>query len=141
MTQSEAEKNSKRTEADQKSRAAQEILDALDRWSQRIGNHYTQKRANTRRPYRELITIYIPEYESAVGEADDQVAIQAWTRNISRSGVTFIHPEPIAVNNIVLCFNPPGRKCIYLDAEIVRRRQVQNGFWEYGARYNGRANM
>ncbi len=141
MAGNDLDKQNKRAEVDQATRAANEVLDALDRWSQRIGNHFNQKRENGRKPYRELVTIYIPESESLVGEAEDQLAIRAWTRNLSQSGINFVYAEPIPVDNIVVCLNPPGRKCIYLDAEIVRRRQVQNGYWEYGARFSGRAVM
>ncbi len=125
----------------QRQRAVDEVLESLERWSQRIGNHFTQKRETSRKPYREMITVYIPESRTVVGEERDQLVIQPWTRNISQAGISFVYADPIVPNNIIVCLQPAGRKCIYLDAEIVRRRQVQNGFWEFGARFKGRANM
>lgn len=126
---------------EQRQRAVEEVLESLERWSQRIGNHFNQKRGATRKPYREMITVYVPESRVGVGEERDQLIIQPWTRNISQAGISFVYAEPIVPKNIVICLKPHGRKCIYLDAEIVRRRQVQNGFWEFGARFSGRANM
>jgi hypothetical protein len=131
----------KKNQVEQRQRAVNEVLDSLERWSQRIGDHFTQKRESARKPFREKITVYIPESAVAVGEAQDQVVIQPWTRNISQSGISFVHADQIEQSHIIVCLNPPGSNCIYLDAEIVRRRPIQNGFWEFGAEFRGRANM
>lgn len=131
----------RKSKSNQRQRAAEEVLNALERWSDRIGNHFTQKRGNPRKPYRDQITVYIPESRVTVGEEPDQLIIQPWARNISQAGMSFVFGDPIVQSHIVICLQPAGRKCIYLDAEIVRRRQVQNGFWEFGARFRGRANM
>src|SRR5688572_19597497 len=105
--------------AEQRQRAVEEVLDSLERWSTRIGDHYTQKRVAPRKPYREKITVYIPGSLVRAGNQPDQLMIQPWTRNISQSGISFVHADQIEPSNIIVCLNPPGTTCIYLDAEIV----------------------
>src|SRR3990172_6913940 len=104
MARRESEKcNKKVDEAHQRSRAANEVLNSLNRWSQRIGDHFTEKRENIRNPYREQIMVYIPESKSTTGDERDQIVIQPWARGISSSGINFIYSDQIPVDRIIVC--------------------------------------
>jgi hypothetical protein len=121
--------------------AIERVLDTLDRWDERMHGHQNQKRSHARNRLRQKIMIYIPTNQQSVGEALDSTAISVWTRNISRSGICFIHTASIKVDDIIVCLSTPNSGAIYFHAKIVRRRQVHDGFYEYGAEFKERAHL
>lgn len=120
---------------------ANRVLDMLDSWSERMDGHQTQKRAAVRKPFRSKMTVFVPEEEGAVGEADDTAIIEVWTRNISKNGICFIYPEVIKSDTIIVCLQVGGGPANYFHAEIVRNRQTHENFWEYGVIFKERAHM
>ncbi|VAX38676.1 hypothetical protein MNBD_PLANCTO02-3055 [hydrothermal vent metagenome] len=120
---------------------ATRVLDMLDNWSERMDGHQTQKRSSVRKVFRCKMTIFIPEDEGAVGEADDTTIIEVWTRNISKNGICFIYPEIIKFDSIIICLQVAGGQANYFHAQIVRRRQTHENFWEFGVLFKERAHM
>jgi len=121
--------------------AANRVLDMLDNWSERMSGHQTQKRSSVRKTFRSKLTLFIPELEETVGEAVDKTIIEVWARNISKSGIAFITLENIKSDEIIVCLQGAGGEQLYFHSEIVRRRQVHDQFWEYGAKLKERAHM
>src|SRR3990172_987576 len=103
MARRETENRNKQDEAHHRSRAANEGLTSLDRWPQRLRDHFTEKRANVRKPYRGQILIYIPESKLAAGDERDQIVIEPWARDITGSGINFIYSDQIPVDRIIVC--------------------------------------
>lgn len=66
----------------------------------------------------------------AVGQS---AIVEVWARNLSEQGIGFIARVEILSERIII--NLPK---VSVTAEITRRRPVQKGFWEYGARFLGR---
>lgn len=128
------------TEQDLRDRAALRVLDTLDRWSERLHGRSTQKRAYPRKPYRSMITVYLPDDRQTAGECSDSVTFQVWGRNLSCAGAGFVYDRQIKSEKIVLCLKT-GSKPIWLNADVVRARQVHDGFWEYGVIFRGPAAM
>jgi len=122
-------------------RAAGRVLDTLDRWSERLRGHYSQKRGQTRKPFRKKLTVYVPENEQEAGEAEDNTILETWLRNVSRSGANFIYHEPIRADEVIVCVDLGKGNCTYFRSKIIRRRQVHEGFWEYGVKFLERVNM
>ena len=121
----------------------QETLDILDNWSSRLEGHCSQKRSEPRTEYRQLVTLYVPRSELTGNDDDDGIMemVVVTARNISRSGVSFIHSENLRSENIIVGLGQDKQDRIYLKSKIVRRRQVHNDLWEFGVQFTGRAIM
>lgn len=120
---------------------AQQVLESLDRWDNKMRGHCQQKRRHSRSKFREVITIYIPSCEETVGESPEMSVISGWARNISQSGLGFIFHKPIKDSEIILCLKNAKGKTVYMRAKVVRNRQVHQGFWEYGVEFLSRESM
>lgn len=120
---------------------ATEVLDILDRWEDRIQGHHTQKREHTRRRLRNKMNVFLPGAESLAGECQEASSVEVWSRNISQSGICFIHPGQIKADRIIICLDPDRTGTHWFHADIVRSRPVHNDFWEFGARFIERAQM
>lgn len=117
------------------------VLETLDRWSRRFTGHFAQKRSGGRTPYRAEIILYIPDAEEKAGESADSVAITVSTRNLSKGCIGFVYTELIPEDEIIVCLCDAKKRCTYLTAEIVRKRQIHDGFWEYGAKFKDHAQL
>lgn len=132
--------NDQDTIADRRNKVATRVLDALDRWSDRLDGKSSQKRQYPRKSFRTIIMIYLPEEENVAGEMGDSDSFQAWSRNLSCGGMSFIYHRQIKRDKFVICLNN-GKGPIWFNAEVTRARQVHEGFWEYGVMFKGRAQM
>ena len=120
-----------------------ETLDALDRWSDRFSGHCSQKRETERFEFRQPILIYVPdaEHEEIEERIDDFGMTEGVARNLSQGGLSFIHPEYLPADRIVVALCHDRRQCVYIEGDIVRRRPIHNEFWEYGLKFVERTTM
>jgi len=126
---------------DEYDRTAERVLDTLDRWSDRLRGHHSQKRSQTRSTNRRKLTIYVPENDQEAGEAEDNAILEVRQRDASRSGVGFIYHESIRADEIIVCIEKEAGDCTYYRSQIVRRRQTHEGFWYYGVQFLEEVNM
>lgn len=101
---------------------AKRVLDQLDRKSSGWG----KSRRRPRRRFQSNFAIRMINVEPAT-------TLRIWARNISEQGLGFIHRGEIKGNRFIVQFGKAA-----LEAEIVRRRPVSEGFWEYGATFSAR---
>lgn len=124
----------------QQMRAALQVLDALDRSENRLLSYYKHKRDHSRETYRKTVTISVPldcfEHEQQIQEPPQ---FEVLVRNISRSGLSFIHPGELMFDHMRVGLAVSGALA-WFDARVVRKRRVEEGFWEYGAAFTGRQN-
>lgn len=119
--------------SDRQNRAAQRILDALDRGETRLQEHYTQVRNHKRASCRKVINIRIPVPGS------EPLAFSVFMRDVSSSGAGFIYPGPIHADQVLIGIPIPGREDTWFQGTIARRKEfVQEGFWDYGVRFTDR---
>jgi len=122
----------------QQMRAALQILDALDRAENRLIEYYKHKRDHARAIYRKTVTIAVPleafEHDSSIKEPPH---FEVLVRNISRSGLSFIHPGELMFEQIRIRLDI-SQPSVWFDARIVRKKRIEDGFWEYGAAFTGR---
>jgi hypothetical protein len=118
---------------------AEQVLDILRRWDHRMRDHQTQKRAQERCSYPARLALYHHGIASADGNDNDPSPITVWARNVSLGGIGFIYKGRIAARQVVLCLDPDLEGTTWVHAEIVRSRRVHNDFWDYGAKFLGRA--
>lgn len=119
----------------------QETLEMLDNWSSRLEGHCSQKRAEDRTEYRQLISVYVPRSELTEDDNADLEMVVVTARNLSRSGLSFLHSQSLRSDKVIVALGQDKKDCIYLQSKIVRRRQVHNDLWEFGVQFVGRAIM
>jgi hypothetical protein len=123
----------------QSHRDAERVLKILARWDEKMRGRQTQKRLQERCAYPARMSIYHHEIKTQPGRPADAAPITVWARNVSALGVGFIYKGQIPAKRVVLCLDPDAGAKTWLLIEIVRRRQVHNEFWDYGAKFVGRA--
>jgi len=122
---------------------AEEMLDVLKRWDERLKGHHKEKRKESRRDYQTQILIRLPE---APAEEPDQpaqppVGVRAWARNLSGNGIGFLYQGQLECTEVILCLDPDREATHWYRGTIVRSRPLQNDFWEYGVRLIGPAEI
>jgi len=131
-------------------KTALRVMDILDRWSARYDGHINQKRRFPRRELRTMIAVCLPDESAAPGrftrsrsEADGST-FRAWTRNLSQSGLSFLHAQKITQTSLMVGLPMHGlatnsrSTVVWFEAEVIRQRQVHSGFWEYGVGFRQR---
>lgn len=112
---------------------AQEVIDILNRWDARMKGHQTQKRAHERVPISVRICIFYDRRRGSVEQ--EQPGLTVWARNVSPKGLGFVYKGRIEWKRVLLCLDPDSGGTTWMHAEIVRSRNVHNGFWDYGAQF------
>lgn len=122
----------------QQMRAALRVLDVLDRCENRLLAHYRHKRGHTRENYRSRVTIFVPpdRFEHSPGDREP-LQFEVLVRNISCSGLSFIHPGELMFETMDVGLDV-SKSPVWFTAQVVRKRRVEEGFWEYGATFTGR---
>ncbi|HET6325225.1 MAG TPA: hypothetical protein VFG04_11165 [Planctomycetaceae bacterium] len=120
-------------------RDADRVLKILARWDEKMRGRQTQKRSQERCAYPARMSVYHHEIKTRPGRSAEAAPISVWARNVSALGVGFIYKGQIPAKRVVLCLDPDAGAKTWLLVEIVRRRQVHNEFWDYGAKFIGRA--
>lgn len=122
----------------QQMRAAMRVLDALDRGENRLISHYKHKRSHARETYRNTVTILVPvDFLGHDAALKEPIQFEVLARNLSRSGLSFVHPGELMFERLVVGLNT-SPTTVWFEAHIVRKRRVEEGFWEYGATFTGR---
>ncbi len=115
-------------------RAVRRVLESLDRWSRRLENFKAETRSEARFPFRTQVTICLAEDSSLHGTCNDALKLQVWSRNLSQTGICFLHDGPIIQTRIVV-YLKNGERPLLFRSEIVRSRRVDDRYWEYGVRF------
>ena len=64
-----------------------------------------------------------------------------WTRSLSEGGMSVVATERVAVDRVTLGLRA-GTQFRWMTAQVVRRRELpEQGFWEYGLKFTGRAEV
>jgi len=124
------------------------VLCALDRWTARNDGHHTEKRKARRFALRAPVTVVTQFYGSGAA-----VRIEAYSRNISVSGLAFVVPKRIRVSDqatdvLATTVLPPDSVIrvnvdrqghdLRLVAKICRLRKVHDDLYECGVQFLGR---
>ena len=118
--------------SDHQQRAAVRCLDLLDRMDTRLEGQYAPARKHARRPFRGMV----PVRRVRDGLSEE---FRVWTRSISASGLSFLHPESLDGLELEVGVPLGPDRAVWFRAEVVRCREV-NGerFWEHGVAFRGR---
>ena len=113
--------------------AAEQVIDRLDRLEKRLQRHYSDQRTCSRQQFRRKVTVFIPPTLYDVVDIEQARRLDVWTRDVSQGGISFIATEAISAQQIVVRLRFADESFSYFRATIVRRKQVDEAFWEHGA--------
>lgn len=108
------------------------VLDTLDKSEERLSDHFSPQRRHTRNDVRLPVEVRIPVAGSL------PVVIEAWMRNVSPGGLSFISQAQITEKNILVGLKMDGVHESWFHAEVMRARDVMDGFREYGVAFRGK---
>ena len=132
-----------------------QVLHALDQWSDRTARHVNHKRTSDRHNYRTTVTI--EPSPNQPHSAPYRQVFQVQARNVSKSGLGFVAPAvfmprllcdetPLVRSELIFRVGAPltvrlqgrGQKRLDLKAEVMRLRLVHFGFFDIGVRFLAR---
>lgn len=125
---------------------SQEQLDAAVRLIERLAATDDRRDANkprrqsVRRRYHRVISIQ-RETAGSAKTVSPASRCHVLARNISQGGLSFVYPGKLDVRQLLVSPSGPGSEHIWFRAEIVRMREVTEGFWEYGVGFRGRVDV
>jgi hypothetical protein len=98
------------------------------------------RRDFTRRPYHRVISIQ--REQGTTGKTTSlPKRCHVLARNISQGGLSFVYPGQLDMPRLLVSPSGPGSEHIWFRAEVVRVREVEDGFWEYGVSFRGRVEV
>jgi hypothetical protein len=118
-------------------RTAERALDMLDRLDERIAHRFTRQRGRPRRSVRVPVKVCVA---TGPDETDFDQTFTAWARSVSEQGLSFICPQVVERDAVVIGLPLPDGSTAWTHGEIVRRREMLDTyFWEHGIKFLGRA--
>lgn len=118
------------------SRIAQRILDTLDRVDDRLSEHYARQRKQQRTGFRSVVALLVPSDKPG----EPPLRVDAIARNLSPSGLSFIHEGRLETKRIIVGLMA-DLNTVWFQADVVRAREVEAGFWEFGIAFRQRMVM
>jgi hypothetical protein len=119
---------------DKQRRQALDALDVLDNASRLGDQQFARQRATSRTTLRMLVNVCVVAPDAAVQSLRSGQAFRTMARDISSSGISFIHSEALPADNILVGLPLPGNDCRWFLASVVRRKEIgDTGFFEHGA--------
>ena len=76
------------------------------------------------------VVVLLPGDDSPVGTPRNWTKRQAWSRNVSKSGINFLCLEKIEVETVFVRAAGPAEEVA--EIQITRRTERISGLWEYG---------
>lgn len=126
---------------EKQNRAAQRVLDTLDRLESRTDTVYRDERRHERRQFRGTAEVRLPDRDGQIDPLNP-VTCRVWARCISQGGLSFIHPDRLKAQKCLVGIELPDGRQAWFQADIVRAREVPGEeFWEYGVAFRGRAEV
>lgn len=133
-------------------RAAQRVMDSLDRQDERLAQHLSTQRKHERHELRTKAIVVLPPIlvvdenpPAAAATAQPREAttgieqLEVWVRNVSPNGLSFIYPLEFPHKKLIVGLTPSPGTTTWLHAEVMRVRKAIEGFWEYGLAFRERA--
>lgn len=115
------------------SRAIQRALDILDDYFVRIQPVYERRREHRRRKVHKHLIVY-PSGPASKGP------IEAWSYEISKSGMGFVCESELTLDSIVIGFDLDGETPIWMQGSVKHCKQLVDEIFACGVQFTGRAN-
>lgn len=114
-------------------KALQRVLADLAREDQRTSQMYGRSRTFERKP----ITLKVTVAPFSKGQLIMEKELTVWVRNLSRSGISFVSEAAIGHEEVGVHLLDGDSGPVWMQGAVVRERQIQEGFWEFGVKFIG----
>lgn len=116
-----------------------EVQSILDRWDARLRGHHQEKRQELRQRFRGEFLLRLPEgtVQRARKQPKGPCTVLVRARNISSNGIAFLHTDKFDAEEVMICLEIGAADPRWYRGKVVRCREVQNEFWEYGVQLTG----
>jgi hypothetical protein len=119
-------------------RRAARAVQVLTQWAVRWDHIHAHQRRHVRHICMARLTVYPAAAALDTDGLNDVPAVEVWVQNVSEGGLGFLYHAAIPETHVVVALPTASGGPTYMRAEIVRRRPVHDGFFEYGAKFTGR---
>ncbi|MCC6125143.1 MAG: HD domain-containing protein [Pirellulales bacterium] len=109
-----------------------DALDILDNSAQITTRTYQSKRSENRIALRTVASICIPDSRSPIVNVKSGRLLRVMTRDISNRGISFVCPDALPQERILIGLPVNDRDTRWFFSDIVRAREIADtGFWEH----------
>ena len=115
-------------------REIQRALDILEDHLRRTEPIYDRRREYRRRPVNKRVLV-VP------ADQRDRMPVEAWTYEVSRSGLGFVCETKLAPASVMVCFDIDGESHIWMHASVKHCKEVMDGVNACGVQFQMRANL
>lgn len=113
-------------------RRAELALAYLDRISAFEDKLYEKSRKEARKRFRGVVRVCVPNTGGEILDLRGPGAFRAVARDVSRSGLSFVHPAPLTACHLIVGVEIAAKEVRWFLAEVVRKREIAEAdFWEY----------
>lgn len=113
-------------------REIQRALDILEDHLKRTEPIYDRRREHRRRPVNKRVLV-VPAGQR------DRSPIEAWTYEVSRSGLGFVCETKLALTNVMVCFDIDGENHVWMHASVRHCKEVMDDVYACGVQFQMRA--
>jgi hypothetical protein len=111
-----------------------EALDLLDNSAQISNRQFQHKRTDGRVALRTVASICLPDPSKPIVNVKTGHLLKVLTRDVSSRGVSFVCPDELAQDQILIGLHVNERDTKWFYSNIVRTREIgDTGFWEHAA--------
>lgn len=121
---------------DREHRSLERILDGFDKIQNRADSQYGRVRKHDRKPYRGLISIYLPPNATDTPPKDYQDLPIGWAYSLSLGGIGFLSLEVLESYQLWIGLHLPTGNIKWMNGLLVRRREIpEERFLDYGVAF------
>ncbi len=115
--------------------SALRLIERLERLDALLADQFQRVRKHERIRAHGQLRVFVPAPGAKPTDLKNAQVIHVWTRNLSQGGLSFIAREQILAEQIVVELPFADGRINYLLSNVVRTRQVDEEFWEYGVAF------
>jgi HD-GYP domain-containing protein (c-di-GMP phosphodiesterase class II) len=128
--------------SEKQKRLATRAFDVLERSRKMTDIQYASMRKYPRTVVKKIVTLQPIDETNPFSNLESGIKFQAMTYDVSQGGVSFIYPDRLPMESILVGLPAPEDKMAWFFGKIVRNREIgDTGFWLYSVAFQQRATI
>jgi hypothetical protein len=121
---------------DRLNRSVTRILETFERSSTRLDQQYGRTRKHERKPFRGLLSLFVPTEDRQQPPFDGSGCLTCWCHSLSSGGVGLILPGALQTTDVFVGVHLPNKAIRWFRGDIVRCKEIpEESFYDYGIRF------
>ncbi len=109
-------------------------LAILDDHTERTERLYERRREHRRQSVHSYVQMIVPEQAA-------NSPVNAWTYDVSRSGLGLVCEQPLELGPLRICLNPGGTEALWMDAAVRHCKEVADEVYACGIEFTRRLDL